>query len=317
MPFDSPRQVLSGLQTPASVVMIRPSAFGYDPDTAATNSFQHAPSELPIETLHERARGEFDALVQRLRAAGVQVCDVPDRTDAATPDSVFLNNWVSFHGDGTVILYPMCAPARRRERRLDLLDIVSSRAGFRTSRVVDLSHHEHEGRYLEGTGSIVFDHAQHIAYACASPRTDVHVLRDVCDVLGYTPVVFGATDAAGQPVYHTNVVMSIGARFAVICDEAVPDLHERRALLERLGAHRDVITLTRAQMSEFAGNILEVGTDRGRPAVAMSARASSALTPDQRQQLLAHADIVESPVTWIERVGGGSVRCMLAGVPGM
>ncbi|MGB5103629.1 MAG: arginine deiminase-related protein [Steroidobacteraceae bacterium] len=296
-----------------AVLMVRPAAFDFNCETEPSNRFQKR-SSATAGTL-ERALAEFAALEQGLRDAGVATCAVADRPVPACPDAVFPNNWVSFHADGTVVLYPMLAASRRRERRMDLLLELEQRGGFEVARLLDLSHHEMSGRFLEGTGSVVFDHAGRIAYACLSPRTDVRVLDELCAELGYQPFAFAAEDAAGVPVYHTNVMLSIGSRCAVVCAEAVAAA-DRPMLMERLaGGGRTVVNIDQRQMASFAGNALELRARGGARVLVMSARALASLDGEARETLQRAVDrVIAVPVPTIEDVGGGSVRCMLAEV---
>ena len=298
-------------QTAAAVLMVRPASFGWNPETADSNRFQ-APAPGSVEAAGV-AVAEFDALVAALAEAGVSVHALADRAEPACPDAVFPNNWVSLHADGTVVLYPMLAPSRRRERRLDLLIELERRGGYRVERLLDLTHHELRGHFLEGTGSVVFDHVNRTAYACRSPRTHVEVLEDLCAELGYEPVAFDAVDATGVPVYHTNVMLSIGTGYALVCAAAAPVQH-REALLERLSASgRRVLTIDHAQMAAFAGNVLELRGAGGTRVLAGSRRAFDSLAPGQREALTASVDrLVAVPVPTLEGLGGGSVRCMLA-----
>src|SRR5262245_56090589 len=202
-------------QLPAAAVMVRPANFGFNPETASTNSFQAKNTLLTEREIRLRARKEFDLMAERLRAAGVDLYVVEDREAPAVPDSVFPNNWISFHHDGTVVLYPMYSALRRLERRRDIVDRLSSQ-GYKVSRIVDLTPHEQKGRYLEGTGSIVFDHVERCAYANLSPRTDAAVLGELCEALDYSRITFRSVDARGQAIYHTNVLMCIGDHFGVL-----------------------------------------------------------------------------------------------------
>ena len=293
--------------------MIRPAAFGFNTETQDSNRFQRR-GDAGNEC-RARAVGEFDALLCALREAGVAACALDDRPEPPCPDAVFPNNWVSFHADGTVVLYPMLAPSRRRERRMDLLAGLREREGFEVSRLLDLTHHELAGRYLEGTGSVVFDHVERVAYACRSPRTDVLVLQELCAELGYEPCVFTATDRSGVAVYHTNVMLAVGHRFVVVCAEAVAD-GDRPRLLERLaGGGRAVLPIDRRQMTDFAGNLLELRSRAGRSVLAVSARALASLEGPTSETLRRAVDrVVAAHLPTIEAIGGGSVRCMLAEV---
>ncbi len=237
---------------------------------------------------------------------------VEDTAAPAKPDACFPNNWLSLHHDGTVVLYPMLSPLRRLERRADISQLLSAR-GFRIGRTLDRSAAEREGRFLEGTGSVVFDHRARIAYACESPRTDARLLQELATELGYVAHVFNASGPAGEPVYHTNVVMSLGERFATLCAEAIDDTGQRAALLGRLEAGgRELVLLSREQMGAFAGNMLALATRHGGSVIAMSATARDALTSAQLALLERHGSILAAAVPVIERHGGGSVRCMLA-----
>ena len=292
-------------------MMVRPASFGWNPETAGSNRFQAAAPGGGDAAV--AAVAEFDALAAALAESGVSVHVFADRAEPACPDAVFPNNWVSLHADGTVVLYPMLAPSRRRERRLDVLIELERRGGYRVERLLDLTHHELRGHFLEGTGSVVFDHVNRTAYACLSPRTHTEVLEDLCAEIGYEAVAFDAADATGAPVYHTNVMLSIGTGYALVCAAAVP-VQQRDALLERLSAGgRRVLTIDPAQMAAFAGNVLELRGAGGTRVLAGSRRALDSLMPWQRDELAACVDRwVAVPVPTIEGLGGGSVRCMLA-----
>jgi hypothetical protein len=307
---DSPKVAL--VQCADAVLMVRPAAFGWNPQTAGSNRFQASPS--PAADVQPHALAEFDRLAAALAAAGVEVHAFDDRREPRCPDAVFPNNWVSLHADGTAVLYPMLAPNRRLERRPELLRELVARGGFRVQRLLDLTHHEVAGRFLEGTGSVVFDHACRTAYVCLSPRSDAAVLRELCGELCYEPVAFHAAGSDGTPVYHTNVMLSIGSRFALVCAGAIA-AGERGALLERLGVGRQLVIIDTHQMSGFAGNLLELAGRTGRRVLAVSQRGLASLAPGQRAALVASVDeVVAVPVPTIEDAGGGSVRCMLAEV---
>jgi hypothetical protein len=300
-------------QTATDVMMIRPVAFAGNLQTQPSNAFQQLESGAADPAHQAAALREFDGLVATLDRAGVAVHVFEDTPEPHTPDSIFPNNWVSFHADGTVVLYPMLAENRRLERRLDLLEALSSRHGFHASRVIDLTRHEHTGRYLEGTGSLVLDRIHRVAYACVSPRTDLDVLGDFAQQLDYDIVAFEARDAGGAAIYHTNVLMSVGERFAAVCLGAIRE-DEREGVLNQLrSTGRAVIDLSMQQMNAFAGNMLELGSSLTGSVVAMSERARDALTAEQRATLESSAGpIVPAAIPTIEKLGGGSVRCMLA-----
>jgi hypothetical protein len=296
-----------------TVLMVRPAAFGANAETAATNAFQDR-SAYDAAAVRDAARREFESVASRLGDAGVEVILVEDSPDRATPDAVFPNNWVSFHHDGVVVLYPMLSPLRRRERRAEVIDAVRA-SGRSVRRIVEYTRWEGEDRFLEGTGSLVLDHMARVAYACESPRTHRDPLEEWCRDLDYAPHVFLAVGPDGAPLYHTNVMMCIGQDFAVACLEAVPDPAARRALAARLLATgRDLIEITVAQMGAFAGNVLALATGSGEGVIALSESARGALVPAQRRRLERHGTVVSVPIPTIERHGGGSVRCMLAEV---
>lgn len=297
-------------QAAPAVLLVRPRRFGFNPETAASNRFQSAAGAEP-EALARAARAEHDGLVAALRAAGVDARVVEDTGEPAKPDAVFPNNWFSTHHDGTVVLYPMEAPSRRAERRRDVVDGLAA-AGFRVSRLLDLAPLEEGGLYLEGTGSLVLDHAQGVAYAALSSRTHAAAVARFARATGMEAVTFDTRGPAGAPLYHTNVMLAIGTRFAVLCDAAIADPAARRAVLARLAAGgREIVRIDAAQMAGFAGNVLELATPGG-PVIAMSEAARAAFGPRALARLAAHGRIVAAPVPLIERVGGGSVRCVLA-----
>ena len=312
-PYAGGTMSLADRQISSDVMMIRPVAFAGNPQTRPSNAFQQVDAGGEAAASQAAALREFDGLVAALEQAGVTVHAFEDTPEPHTPDSIFPNNWVSFHADGTVVLYPMLAENRRLERRLDLIEALSVRHGFHAARVIDLTRHEHTGRYLEGTGSLVLDRLHRIAYACVSPRTDLDVLGDFAQQLDYDIVAFEAHDANGQAIYHTNVLMSVGERFAAVCLEAIR-ADERDGVLNQLrGTGRAVVELSLEQMNAFAGNMLELGSSLTGSVVAMSERARDALTAGQRATLESSAGpIVAAPIPTIEKLGGGSVRCMLA-----
>jgi hypothetical protein len=298
-------------QTATHVLMIRPVRFAPNSQTASSNRFQQAASasEQDLQTLALR---EFDALKNVLLAAGVGVIAFDDTYEPHTPDAIFPNNWVSFHADGTVLLYPMLAPNRRLERRPELLDALVHQ-GFCIERIIDLSHHEDEQLYLEGTGSLVLDRANHVAYACLSPRTHARMLTEFAQRLDYELVVFEAGDSTGGAIYHTNVMLSIGRCLAVVCAACVR-ADQRQHLLQSLEARgRTVLQLGEQQMQAFAGNVLELRTAAGESLIVISERAHAALDEQQRTLLATLGGrILRVAIPTIERIGGGSVRCMLA-----
>ena len=310
---NAPAAAHAASQAPAAVVMIRPAAFQPNPETAADNAFQSAgvADVAERQSVAAQAQIEVAAVAAALRGEGVGVVMFDDREGIDTPDSVFPNNWISTHDDGRVVLYPMAAPSRRRERRGDVVEGLRERYGV--SQVLDLSPVELEGRYLEGTGALVLDHVHRIAYMARSGRANEAVLDQWCEAMGYTAEVFNTVDQAGQPIYHTNVVLSIATDFVVAGLGNIPDPVERARIAARLGeTGRDVIEIDRGQVAEFAGNGLELTGSRGR-IFTLSTRALAALRPDQIAAIETSARILAIAIPTIER-SGGSVRCMLAGI---
>ena len=296
--------------------LVEPVAFGFNPQTATTNRFQQAPAGITAAQAAAAAHREFHELVQALRAAGIPLALDSDTPQPPKPDAVFPNNWVSFHADGTVVLYPMHDPVRRAERRETVIQQVKQQLDFVERRRLDLSSEEQRGRFLEGTGSLVLDHRHRIAYACRSPRTDAALLAEWARLMDYEPFLFDAASPDGVPVYHTNVVLWMGADIAGLGVEWVAR-GQREALLQRLqAAGRDVLALRDAQLRDFAGNMLEVSAPDGARRLVMSARAAACLDEAQRAQLVqAGCEPLIAAVPVIEQLGGGSVRCMLAEVP--
>lgn len=301
-------------QSARGVLMIRPAGFAGNPQTAASNAFQSAPAAVTLG-VQQQALMEFESLVQALTQAGVDVCVFDDTPQPQKPDAVFADNWVSFHADATAVLYPMLPPNRRPERRTELLERLAATRGYRIDRVVDLSGHEEAGEYLEGSGSLVLDRPNRLAYVCLSPRTHLNALGDFAQQLDYQIVSFDAHDAQGVPIYHTNVMMCVGADFAVVCGESIVDEQRRAAVRKRLAdTGHELVELTQAQMASFAGNMLALENQAGEPVIAMSSAAWSCLDAAQRARLERHGRIVAAPIPTIEHFGGGSVRCMLADI---
>ena len=301
-----------------AVLMVRPRSFGYNAETAGTNSFQVRPGPEAGDAA-ALAVQEFEQLARALASEGVAVCTVEDSARPPKPDAVFPNNWVSFHEDGTLVLYPLQSTSRRLERRPDVLETAVRELGFQLSHLLDLTRHEEHGRYLEGTGSLVLDNVARIAYACISPRTHPELVGEWAQELGYEAVLFSAADRAGVALYHTNVVMWIGARAALVGAEAIA-ASDRGRVLDRLAASgREIIEVGQDEIARFAGNMLELGTwDEAlgdSRVLVMSDTARRALQPEAFARLSGCTDTVLAvPVPTIERLGGGSVRCMLAEV---
>ena len=301
-------------QLTSTVMMIRPAGFECNPLTAASNRVQGKSTASP-EDQQATALREFDGLVEVLRAAGIEVIVIEDTPVPHTPDAIFPNNWISMHADGRVVLYPMEAENRRTERRSDILDYLGNAGGRSISEVIDLSGHEESGHYLEGTGSMVLDRVNRVAYACISTRTHLDPLGDFAQRLGYDVVAFDAVDSGGVPIYHTNVLMHVGEELAVICDAAIPREDQREAVLTRLrDTGHDIVSLSYAQLDAFAGNMLELRNKTGERVIAMSQCAYQSLDERQRARLRANGRIVSAPIDTIEASAGGSVRCMLAEV---
>jgi hypothetical protein len=312
-------QGMSSRQAAPAVLMVRPAAFDYNPETAASNRFQR--DDGGAATARAAAgRAEFDRLCAALRGEGVEVCAVEDSPEPPKPDALFPNNWVSFHEDGTVVLYPLLGPGRRAERRDDVVSQVVAQLRYPLQRILDLTHHETHGRFLEGTGSLVLDRAGRRAFACRSPRTDAAVAAQWARELDYELVLFDACGPDGAPPYHTNVMLWIGTHCAGVCAEAIAAGDRGRVLAALGSGGRDVVPLSLDAITHFAGNMLELGTwDEAlgdATVLVMSARARAALDPAIYARLRARVDgVLAVPVPTIETCGGGSVRCMLAEVP--
>jgi len=295
-----------------SVMMVRPAAFGFNEETAASNSFQRetflSNNEILDEALHE-----FDRAANELRSHGINVHVVEDTLIPRKPDAVFPNNWISFHPDGTLILYPMEALNRRCERRLEV--VLELQQKFNFEKVLDLTHFESENLFLEGTGSVVFDHENKVAFAAISSRTSEVVFQELCKQIQYTPFMFAAFDENGQPIYHTNVVMCIGDDFVVVCLECMPDEQSRGLFVNevsRLG--KGVLEISVAQMNAFAGNMLLLRDSENNNKLVLSETAYQSLTSAQFDFLKQRIDFVRLEIPLIETIGGGSARCMLAEV---
>lgn len=290
--------------------MIKPVNFGFNAETAVNNAFQVENTETGVQ---QKALKEFNDFVNLLRSNGVDVTVVEDTALPHTPDSIFPNNWVSFHHDGTLMLYPMYAVNRRAERKEHVLDSISKK--FRVTKKVDLSRYENDNIFLEGTGSMVLDRDNHIAYACISPRTNEIVLEEFCRQMNYTPVVFNATDGNGRAIYHTNVLMCVADRFVVICLESITDPDQQQMVSQAIvNSNKNIVIITLHQMQRFAGNMLQVENDQGEKLLVMSSQAYEALTTEQLQELNRYNRILHSPLQTIETNGGGSARCMMAEV---
>lgn len=299
------------MQHPTTLLMIRPVNFGFNQQTAGSNAFQN--KDTGYDQVQHQALQEFDNFVDVLKSNGINVIVINDTTEPHTPDSIFPNNWVSFHASGDVFLYPMQAANRRLERREDIIRQLKN--SFKVRHVIDLSRFEQQNKFLEGTGSMVLDSENKLAYACLSPRTDEDVLDTFCKQAGYSPVIFHAFDQNGQAIYHTNVMMCVAERFVVICLDSISDAKEREAVVAAFfQTQKNIFDISFEQMNHFAGNMLEVFTADGESLLVMSASAYHSLLPQQVSMFKQFSRIVYAAIPTIERIGGGSVRCMMAEV---
>ncbi len=288
--------------------MVRPARFAFNEETAENNFFQQKSTS---DAVAEKALEEFDAFVKLLRGNDVDVTVVQDTPEPWTPDSIFPNNWFSSHLSGELVLYPMFAENRRLERKPEVLDLLRRKMNHR--KLIDLTHWEKEGAFLEGTGSMILDRDKRIAYCCRSPRTSEKVLADFCSRMNYDAVIFDAIDKQDNQIYHTNVMMEVGTQVAVICAEAIRDEKERQKVLSRLTiTGKIIVEITLDQVTQFAGNMLELKSRNGHPLMVMSASARNALTPSQENTIATFSQIVSADLHTIETNGGGSARCMLA-----
>mgnify|MGYP003640215210 FL=1 len=302
-------------QTTNSIVMIRPVAFRMNEQTSINNYYQKVLDGLLPETVNAKAQVEFDTFVVKLRAVGVHVIVVNDTLDPDTPDSVFPNNWVSFHENGEVALFPMFAENRRAERREEILDLLEDE-GFKIDSIMDYTSAEEDGVFLEGTGSLLLDRANEKAYCALSPRADEELFIEFCEDFDFAPVIFEAFQTVNgerKLIYHTNVMMCLGETFAVICADCIDDKKERKMVLDNLkNDNKEIILITEDQVNNFAGNMLEVRGANDKRYLIMSASAHQSLNTKQIAQLEKHATILSSSLDTIEACGGGSARCMMA-----
>lgn len=307
-------------QTTDTILMIRPVNFRLNEETSVNNYYQKAIEGLTPEEIHKRSRSEFDAFVKKLRAQGIRVIVVEDTIQPETPDSVFPNNWISFHQNGGVALYPMFAANRRQERRTDILDRLKQEYNLQIETVTDLTNWENNGIYLEGTGSMVLDREARIAYAAVSERTNVKPLDEFCQLFDYSPVTFTAfqtVDGHRMPIYHTNVMMCVADQFVVICADSIDNLEERKKVINRIEqSGKEVIYINEDQKNRFAGNMLQVHKlgDMSKKYLVMSEAAYTSLKPAQIKTLEKYGPVISSSLDTIEALGGGSARCMMAEV---
>ena len=304
------------MQITNNILMIQPVGFRYNEQTAVNNYYQQVLDNLSDEQTQEKALLEFNNLVELLKNVGVNVIVIEDTKKPDTPDSIFPNNWVSFHADGTVGLYPMCAQNRRAERREDIFDTLVDEYGFKIKEIKDFSEFEEHDKYLEGTGSMVLDREHKICYAAISIRTDEIAVMQFCEEFGYRPVCFTANQSVNEErmaIYHTNVMMCVADRFAVICLDTIDDKDERKHVVETLiETGKEIIEITQAQNHRFAGNMLQVMGDK--PYLVMSNSAFSSLNNKQKKTIEKYCPIIYSSLDTIEACGGGSARCMMAEV---
>jgi len=296
------------MQTTSHLLMIEPVAFTYNQQTAVNNAFQENTADSRTQT---KALAEFTDFVEKIRSQGINVTVVKDTLDPATPDSIFPNNWASYHRRGTMILYPMFAQNRRAERKKTVLDAISEK--FVIKSTIDFTNYELEGKFLESTGSMILDRENKIAYAAISIRTDMEVFQLFCRRMHYSPVCFTAVDAQNFPIYHTNVMMCVGDKYAVLCTESIADKNEKETLLCTLkNSRKAVVDISYQQMEKFAGNMLQVHNNRGEKRLIMSTQAYESLSAEQVAVLETFNPIIHSPLYTIETNGGGSARCMIS-----
>ena len=290
------------------ILMVRPYQFYFNQQTAANNFFQ---SNINIENANELAIAEFDAMVEKLRAHQIKVNVIQDTKDPSTPDSIFPNNWVSTHEGGTLCLYPMFAQNRRAERKSTVIDFLES--NYKIENTLDLTDLEKEGIFLEGTGSMVLDHQNKLAYGCLSERLDKNAFNEWCDKMQFKAIAFKAVDDKAQPIYHTNVMMCMGDQFVVICLESIPNEQEKQIVLESFKkSNKEVIEISQDQLNHFAGNMLQVFDTNEKPHLIMSEQAHTSLDPAQLKSLEKYNPLLPISIPTIEALGGGSTRCMMA-----
>ena len=297
------------MHTTSHLLMIRPAAFGFNPETAETNVFQKKPADFS-EQIHQKALAEFDYMVEILQKEDLNVIVVEDTLVPYKPDAIFPNNWISTHSEGTVVLYPLEAPNRRVERRQEVIDILKTK--FKVHNTLNLSHYENRHRFLEGTGSMVLEHDHKVAFASLSSRTHSEVLDRFCSVMGYQNISFQAVDEFGQAIYHTDVIMTMGDKFVIACMEAVKDEIDQEDLLTSFRKmQKEVIKISYEQVKNFLGNTIEVSNNKGEKLLVLSERAYKSLEDTQKKRLETYLRLVPCPLDTIETYGGGSARCMI------
>jgi hypothetical protein len=290
------------------ILMVRPYQFYFNQQTASNNFFQ---SNINIENANELAIAEFDAMVEKLRAHQIKVNVVQDTKDPSTPDSIFPNNWISTHAGGTLCLYPMYAENRRAERKSSVIEFLQ--ANYKIENLLDITHFEKEGKFLEGTGSMVLDHQNRIAYGCLSERLDKNAFNEWCDKMQFKPISFKAVDDKAQPIYHTNVMMCMANQFVVICLDSIPNEQEKQMLVNSFDqTNKEVIDISQDQLNHFAGNMLQVFDIAEKPHLIMSEQAYTKLHTAQLKSLEKYNPLLTISIPTIEALGGGSTRCMMA-----
>ena len=304
-------------QTTNTILMVRPVSFRMNEETAVNNYYQKVLDNLTPSIVQEKALKEFDDFVEKLRNFGVNVIVIEDSINPDTPDSIFPNNWISFHVNGTIATYPMFAENRRKERREDVFDLLEEN-GFIINDIIDYTSAEEEGVFLEGTGSLLLDRVNKKAYCALSPRADEDLLIEFCENFEYTPVLFTSYQTVNNQrlaIYHTNVMMCLGETFSVICMDSIDDKKEQKNVLKHLKEDgKEIIKISEDQVNQFAGNMLQVKGENDELLLIMSTSAYTCLTKQQLQRLEKHCKIIHSPLDTIEACGGGSARCMMAEV---
>ncbi|MCU0438314.1 MAG: arginine deiminase-related protein [Raineya sp.] len=298
------------MQTTSHLLMIRPASFGFNPETAQTNVFQKKASDFS-EEIHKKALAEFDYMVELLKKEDLNVMVIDDTLEPYKPDAIFPNNWITTHQEGVIVLYPMQAPNRRVERRIDIVEILQKQ--YKVHNVVNLSHYEAKGKFLEGTGSMIFEHTHKIAYASLSSRTNTEVLDRFCNSMRFQPVTFQALDEYDKPIYHTNVLMSVGDKFVIICMDAIKEPSDQEDLIASFRkTQKEIFKISYEQMKNFVANCLEVTNNKGERILILSERAYQHLEESQRKRLENYVKLLPCPLETIETYGGGSARCMIA-----
>ncbi len=310
MHFCIPKNTLPS--NPSSILLVRPASFGFNAETASSNRFQHSMTDMDKEAVTAVARKEFDEVVSVLKSLKLDIKVAEDSPEPEKPDAVFPNNWLSFHEDGTVVFYPMMATNRRAERRWDILENILDNKLFEMKRLLDYSKFEQKRKYLEGTGSLVFDREYDIAYACLSPRTEEELVVNLCADMKIDPFIFEARDSEGKEIYHTNVILTITQEYAIVCSEAITDERQQEKLLYKLaGTGKSIIEINQRQMKNFCGNCLELFGPKGESYLIMSSTAYQGFGQQQLADIGRFSKIVTLHIPTIEYYGGGSARCMI------